>query len=191
MAVFPLGNTNFKTKLSIIVSKFVRGNRATSSLLFFFWDTVESEHEKRGHAPNLFSYFVINLHNFTFSLSARGSEERRTTACGLKNSPTQPALKRWVSNLDAIVLRPFFELLLSMKVNKIINRKFSFLKIYLKTQMFLYSNEIRFTLQRNVSVTQLKFLIDAMKLTQQSCVQSERVFSKICVNLTTIRLKRQ
>ena len=57
--------------------------------------------------------------------------------------------------------------------------------------MFLYSNEIRFTLQRNVSVTQLKFLIDAMKLTQQSCVESERVFPKICVNLTTIRLKRQ
>ena len=57
--------------------------------------------------------------------------------------------------------------------------------------MFLYSNEIRFTLQRNVSVTQLKFLIDAMKLTQQSCVESKRFFSKICVNLTTIRPKRQ
>ena len=28
-----------------------------------------------------------------------------------KNSPTRPALKRCVSNLDAVVLRPFFELL--------------------------------------------------------------------------------
>ena len=46
--------------------------------------------------------------------------------------------------------------------------------------------------QRNVSVTQLKFLIDAMKLyTQQSCVESKRVSSKICLNLTTIRLKSQ
>ena len=87
-----------------------------------------------------------------------------------------------------------------------------------ETQMFLYSNEIRFTIpvawissdyfesllegkttrsnrmkfrlqfQRNVSVTQLKFLIDAMKTTQQSCVESERVSSKICLNLTTQRL---
>jgi len=57
--------------------------------------------------------------------------------------------------------------------------------------MFLYSNEIRFKLQRNMSVTQLKFLIDAMKLTQQSCVESERVSSKICANLTTIQLKSQ
>ena len=40
-----------------------------------------------------------------------------------------------------------------------------------------------------MSVTQLKFSNDAMKLTQQSCVESERVSSKICVNLTTIRLK--
>ena len=29
--------------------------------------------------------------------------------------------------------------------------------------------------QRNVSVTQLKFLIDEMKATQQSCLESERV----------------
>ena len=28
--------------------------------------------------------------------------------------------------------------------------------------------------QRNVSVTQLKFLIDAMKTKQQSCLESER-----------------
>ena len=28
--------------------------------------------------------------------------------------------------------------------------------------------------QRNVSVTQLKVLIDAMKTTQQSCLESER-----------------
>ena len=69
-----------------------------------------------------------------------------TTARGLKNSPTQPALKRWVSNLDAIVLRPFLELLLWMNINKIINRKVSFWTIYLKTQMFLCSNEIRFTI---------------------------------------------
>ena len=32
-----------------------------------------------------------------------------------------------------------------------------------------------FQFQRNVSVTQLKFLIDAMKATQQSCLESERV----------------
>ena len=34
------------------------------SLLFFFWDTVESEHEKRGRCPNLSSFFDINLHYF-------------------------------------------------------------------------------------------------------------------------------
>ena len=32
--------------------------------------------------------------------------------------------------------------------------------------------------QRNASVTQLKVLIDAMKTTQQSCLESERVFWK-------------
>ena len=33
--------------------------------------------------PNLSSSFAINLDKFTFSLAARGSEERRTTARGL------------------------------------------------------------------------------------------------------------
>ena len=48
-----------------------------------------------------------------------------------------------------------------------------------------------FQFQRNVSVTQLKFLIDAMKATQQSCLESERVSlakvvsSKNCLNLTS------
>ena len=63
--------------------------------------------------------------------------------------------------------------------------------------MFLYSNEFAFQFQRNVSVTQLKFLIDAMKATQQSCLESERservslakvVSSKNCLNLTSNRL---
>ena len=40
--------------------------------------------EKRGRSPNksprpnLSSFFVINLHNFTFSLAAHGSDERRS-----------------------------------------------------------------------------------------------------------------
>ena len=46
--------------------------------------------------------------------------------------------------LDAVVLRLFFELLLWMNLNKIINKEE---KIYLKTQMFLYSNEIRMTIK--------------------------------------------
>ena len=51
-----------------------------------------------------------------------------------------------------------------------------------------------FQFQRNVSVTQLKFLIDAMKATQQSRLESERVSlakvvsSKNCLNLTSNRL---
>ena len=50
-----------------------------------------------------------------------------------------------------------------------------FWKMYLKTQMFLYSNEIRL-FQRNVPVkTQLKFLIDPMKTSQQSCLEFDRV----------------
>ena len=61
-------------------------------------------------------------------------------------------------------------------------QKSQFLKNLFENPKFLYSNEIRFTLQRNASVTQLKFLIDAMKLTHQSCVESERVSSKICFN---------
>ena len=36
----------------------------------------------------LSSFFAINLHNFTLSLSTRGSEERRTTACGLTQCNT-------------------------------------------------------------------------------------------------------
>ena len=48
-------------------------------------------------------------------------------------------------------------------------------KIYLKTQMFLYSNDIRLQFQSNVSLTQLKYLIDGMKTTQQSCLETERV----------------
>ena len=32
-----------------------------------------------------FTNLEINLHNFTFSLAARGSEETRTTARGLNN----------------------------------------------------------------------------------------------------------
>lgn len=81
MTVFASGNsrnTNFKTKLPIFVSKFVRGNRAESQ--------------------------------------------------NCKNSPTQPALKRCLSNVDSVVLRPFFELLLRMNMNKIINREVIFEK---------------------------------------------------------------
>ena len=79
-----------------------------------------------------------------------------------------------------------------MKEHKQNNKqKSQFLKNLFENPKFLYSNEIRFTLQRNASVTQLKFLIDAMKLTHQSCVESERVSSKICFNWTTIRLKSQ
>ena len=49
--------------------------------------------------------------------------------------------------------------------------------------MFLYSNEIRL-FQRNVPVyTQLKCLIDAMKTSQQRCVELERVSYNICLNL--------
>ena len=65
------------------------------------------------------------------------------------NSPTQPALKRRVSNYieDALVFRPFSELLLWMNINKLNNKQRSpFWKNCLKTQMFLYSNEIRFTI---------------------------------------------
>ena len=63
-----------------------------------------------------------------------------------KNSPTQPALKRSVSNLDAVILRSFFELLLWMNVNKIINREVIFWIIYSKTSNASVLNEIRFTI---------------------------------------------
>ena len=71
MIVFPLGNTNFKTKLTIFVSKFVRGNRAESQncknsptqlalkdteamreqfrcccFTTFLWTTVKNEHKQ-------------------------------------------------------------------------------------------------------------------------------------------------
>jgi len=36
----------------------------------------------------LSSFFAIHLHNFTFPLSTRGSEESRTTARGLKQCNT-------------------------------------------------------------------------------------------------------
>ena len=41
-----------------------------------------------------------------------------------------------------------------------------------------FCTQMKFALQfqRNVSVTQLKFLIHAMKTTQQSCLESERLF---------------
>ena len=39
-----------------------------------------------------------------------GGNQAESQNC--KNSPTQPALKRCVSNLDAVILRSFFELLL-------------------------------------------------------------------------------
>ena len=42
---------------------------------------------------------------------------------------------------------------------------------------FKYFTQMKFALQfqRNVSVSQLKFLIDAMKTTPQSCLESEHV----------------
>ena len=41
-----------------------------------------------------------------------------------------------------------------------------------------FCTQMKFALQflRNVSVTQLKFLIHAMKTTQESCLESERLF---------------
>ena len=44
-----------------------------------------------------------------------------------------------------------------------------------------FCNQMKFALQfqRNVSVTQPKLLIDEMKATQQSCLESERVSQKI------------
>ena len=62
--------------------------------------------------------------------------------------------------LVAVVFRLFSELLLWMNINKIINRDVIFWNIYLKNQMFLYSMKCALQFQRNVPITQLKFLID-------------------------------
>ena len=42
--------------------------------------------------------------------------------------------------------------------------------------MLLYSMKFALQFQRNVSVTRLKLLIHGMKTTQQSCLESERLF---------------
>ena len=60
-----------------------------------------------------------------------------------------------------------------------------FWKIYWQTQMFLYSNKIRIIISALCALTQLKFLIDAMKGTQQSWLESERISWKICLNLSS------
>ena len=63
--------------------------------------------------------------------------------------------------LVAVVFRSSSELLLRMNINKIINRDVIFRNIYLKNQMFLYSMKCALQFQRNVSITQVKFLIEA------------------------------
>ena len=83
----------------------------------------------------------------------------------LKFADTQPALK-------LLSLNDCYEWTLR---NKIIQTEVIFWKIYLKSQMILYSHEIHL-FQRNVPVyTQLKFLINAMKTSQQSCLEFEGV----------------
>ena len=57
----------------------------------------------------------------------------------MKSTASEPGL-------DVVFLRPFFELQLCMNINKTINTQVIFWKIYLKTQIFLYSNEIRITI---------------------------------------------
>ena len=57
----------------------------------------------------------------------------------MKSTASEPGL-------DIVFLRPFFELQLRMNINKTRNKQVIFQKIYLKNQMFLYSNEIRITI---------------------------------------------
>ena len=57
----------------------------------------------------------------------------------MKSTASEPGL-------DVVFSRPFFELQLCMNLNKTRNKQVIFWKIYLKNQMFLYSNEIRITI---------------------------------------------
>ena len=50
-----------------------------------------------------------------------------------------------------------------------------FEKFIWKTKCFCTQMKFALQFQRNVSATSLKFLIDEMKATQQSCLESERV----------------
>ena len=86
----------------------------------------------------------------------------------MKSTASEPGL-------DVVFLRPFFELQLRMNINKRETNK-SFLKKFIwKTKCFCTQMKFALQFQRNVSATSLKFLIDEMKATQQSCLESERV----------------
>ena len=56
--------------------------------------------------------------------------------------------------------------------------------------MLLYSMKFALQFQRNVSVTRLKLLIHAMKTTQQSCLESERLFLKILLEFNINSTKK-
>ena len=126
------------------------------------------------------SFRIIGNTNFKKKLTKFVSKfvrGNRVESENCKNSPTQPALKRCVNNLDDVVLRQFFELLLWMNINKIINREDIFWKMYW-TEPKYFCTQMKFALRwvRNYNSTKI---FNRWKL-HNKAVSNLSVFPKKC-----------